>query len=67
MVYRAQGGESSIRIRPRGLESGTSYTVRLADQQNATTHTGESLSEEGIEIALDECAAEIVWLDAVNV
>jgi alpha-galactosidase len=64
MVYRAQGGESSIRVRPRGLESGTSYTVRLTDQPGATTHTGELLSEEGIEVALDEFCAEIVWLEA---
>ncbi len=65
MVYRAQGGESSIRVRPRGLESGTHYTARFTDDSRVTTQTGESLANEGIEVALDEFGAEIVWLEAV--
>lgn len=65
MVYRAQGGEGAVRIRPRGLQPNTTYSVCFTDQTTTITHTGESLATEGIEVVLNELGAEILWLEAL--
>jgi hypothetical protein len=65
MVYRAQGGEGSMRIRPRGLEPNMSYAVRFTDRPTTSTHTAASLAADGIDVALGQFGAEMVWLEAV--
>jgi hypothetical protein len=65
MVYRAQGGEPAVPIRPRGLEPNTLYHVRFTDHAATTTRTGASLAAEGIEVVLDQFGAEMLWLEAL--
>ena len=65
MVYRAQAGEDTVRIRPRGLEPHTTYRVRFTDHATTTTHTGEALATDGIEVTLDQLGAEMLWLEAL--
>lgn len=66
MIFRAMGGEPQRTIRPRGLQPGSRYRVRLEDHGDAGVSTAEQLSSQGIVIGLPEFGAEVMWLERVE-
>ncbi|MFO7631435.1 MAG: alpha-galactosidase, partial [Caldilinea sp.] len=62
MVYRALGGPPERTIRPRGLRTGASYTVRYADAGIERVVSIERLHETGLVVALDELSSEVIEL-----
>jgi len=63
MVYRAVGGPPQRAIRPRGLQAGASYRVRLVDAGEEAVYSAADLEETGVTVALDELGSEIIELE----
>lgn len=63
MVYRAQGDVPRYTVRPRGLAPAASYRVRLQDAGRTLSMSGAALAEEGVTLALDEFASEMIWIE----
>ena len=64
-VYHAQGGEATVRIRPRGFQPHTACRMRSTDQATTTTHIAEALPIDGVEVVLGEFGGEMLWLQTL--